>query len=94
MDPETGEKVFFNSIVAVYSGWNDVRNDGETSVFTPDGEMMDPETMRQLIEAMDELCINFPWHSGDAMWVNNFTTMHARQPFKGERRVLASIAYK
>lgn len=94
VDPETGEKVFFNSIVAVYSGWNDVRNDGATSVFTPDGEVMDSASMRELIEAMDELCVNFQWLSGDVLWLNNFTTMHARQPFKGERRVLASISYK
>ena len=94
VDPETGQKVFFNSIVAVYSGWNDARNNGVTSVFTPDGESMDAESMQQLIEAMDELCVNFKWQDGDALWVNNFTTMHARQPFKGERRVLASISYK
>ena len=94
VDQETGEKVFFNSIVAVFSGWNDSRNRGVNSVVSDDDELMDKEVIDQLITQMDELCVNFKWQPGDVIWVNNHTVMHARQPYKGDRLTLASISYK
>ncbi len=95
LDRETGEKVFFNSVVAVYSGWNDSRNKGETSVLSGvDNQPMDADVIAQLIEDMDDLCVNFKWQAGDVLWVNNYTVMHARQPYKGDRLTLASISFK
>jgi len=93
-DEETQQKVFFNSIVAVFTGWNDTRNKGETAVETGKGELMDADTIKKLVIKMDEMCINFKWQEGDALWVNNYTVLHARQPFEGERRILASISFK
>ncbi|NQZ30775.1 MAG: TauD/TfdA family dioxygenase [Oceanospirillaceae bacterium] len=94
LDPETHEKVFFNSIVAVFTGWNDRRNKGETSVVGADDSVMNPDVISQLVKDMDELCVNFKWQEGDVLWVNNHTVMHARQPFKGDRLTLASICFK
>lgn len=93
-DEETQQKVFFNSIVAVFTGWNDSRNKGETAVETGKGEAMDEATIRKLVAKMDQLCVNFKWQNGDVLWVNNYTVLHAREPFEGERRILASIAFK
>ncbi|MCV2403745.1 TauD/TfdA family dioxygenase [Marinomonas sp. C2222] len=93
-DDETQQKVFFNSIVAVFTGWNDDRNQGETAVSTADGEFMDKEALMELVSAMDEKCVNFKWQDGDVLWINNHTVLHARQPFEGDRRILASIAFK
>ncbi|TPE51525.1 hypothetical protein FJM67_09010 [Maribrevibacterium harenarium] len=93
-DEETQQKVFFNSIVAVFTGWNDARNEGKKAVTTADGEPMDEAVLDQLVQEMDELCVNFPWQAGDVLWVNNHTVLHARQPFEGERRILASISFK
>ena len=93
-DSETGRKVFFNSLAAVYTGWNDSRNKGETAVLTANGDTLDAEAMSQLVNAMDEKCVNFKWEKGDVMWINNHTVLHARQPFEGDRRILASIAFK
>jgi len=94
VDLESNEKVFFNSIAAVYAGWNDSRNKGETSVVGKDDRLMDAKVMAELEVEMDDLCVNFKWQAGDVLWVNNHTVMHARQPFKGERLTLASISYK
>ncbi|EPJ47893.1 MAG: taurine catabolism dioxygenase tauD/tfdA [Osedax symbiont Rs2] len=94
VDQESGQKVFFNSIVAVFSGWNDSRNIGVNSVVSDDKEQMDKEVIDQLIEQMDKLSVNFKWQTGDVLWVNNHTVMHARQPYVGDRLTLASIAYK
>ena len=93
-DDETQQKTFFNSIVAVFTGWNDSRNQGEKAVTTADGEPMDAMALEQLVEAMDKLCVNFKWQAGDVLWINNHTVLHARQPFEGERRILASMAFK
>ena len=93
-DQETQKDVFFNSMVAVYTGWNDSRNQSETAVITGDGDYLNHEVMSELVKTMDENCVNFPWQEGDVLWINNYTTLHARQPFTGERRILASIAYK
>lgn len=93
-DEETQRKVFFNSIIAVYTGWNDCRNQGETAVICADGSYMDQAVMQQTVAKMEELCVNFKWQEGDILWINNYTVLHARQPFEGERSILASIAYK
>ena len=93
-DQETANEVFFNAMVVVYTGWNDSRNNGETAVVTGDGEYLNHEVMQALVKEMDDTCVNFPWQNGDVLWINNYTTLHARQPFSGDRRILASIAYK
>lgn len=93
-DEETQQKVFFNAIVAVFTGWNDSRNNAELAVMTGDGEYMDGTVIRQLMSEMEKRSINFPWQSGDVLWLNNYTVLHARETFTGERRILASIAVK
>lgn len=93
-DREIGRKVFFNQIISVYLGWNDSRNEGEKAVVTGDGEYMNPDVMAATAKAMDELCVNFKWQEGDVLWINNHTVLHARQPYEGDRRILASIAWK
>ncbi len=94
VDPESGQKVFFNSIVAVFTGWTDSRNQGELAVITPDGEPMNQQTIQKLSAEMDRLCVNFAWQPGDLLMLNNYTVLHARQPYEGARRILAAIAYK
>lgn len=93
-DEETQQKVFFNAIVAVFTGWNDSRNNAELAVMTGDGDYMDGDVIRKLMVEMEKLSINFPWEPEDVLWLNNYTVLHAREPFTGERRILASIALK
>lgn len=93
-DEETDTEVFFNSMVAVYTGWDDVRNVARKAVTTPDGAELHEGTITALIEEMDNLAVNFRWQPGDVLMINNHTVLHARQPFEGNRRILAAIAYK
>jgi len=37
VDPRTGKRVFFNSMIAAFTGWNDARNVGENAVVLGDG---------------------------------------------------------
>lgn len=93
-DAETQQKTFFNSLIAVYTGWNDSRNIAEKAVVCGDASYMNKAAMEKTVEEMDKLSVNFPWQNGDVLFINNHTVLHARQPFTGERSILASIAFK
>lgn len=84
-------------MVAAYTGWNDVRNDGSKAVLlSGDGEehqrLLDGAAMAEAVRVMDECCVAFPWRAGDVLLLDNRTVMHSRRPFEGQRRILASLA--
>ena len=87
-----GRKTFFNSIVAVFTGWNDSRNIGEKAVISADGNYMKKDVIEALKKKIDEIAVAFKWQKGDVLWINNNTVLHARQPYEGPRKILASIA--
>ena len=91
-EPRTGQKTFFNSMVAAYTGWVDARNDPSKAVVCGDGSPMNREVILATAQAMDEECVNINWREGDMVWIDNRLVLHARRPFEGARRILASIA--
>lgn len=91
-DKETGLKTFYNSIVAAYMGWDDSRNDRKKAVTLADGSKMNDDLMHKTEQAMDDCAVAFPWKKGDVLWINNNLVLHSRQPYEGDRRILASIA--
>ncbi len=88
----SGRKVFFNSIVAVFTGWNDARNKGETAIQFADGSFLDPALVQEASRLMDELAVAYPWLQGDVVLIDNHITMHSRKPFTGKRLITASLA--
>lgn len=99
----SGEKTFFNSVVAAYTGWNDNRNSGEKSVVfgggvgaeaasSEEGCYLPPDGMEEAARVMQEVCVAFQWQRGDVLLLDNRTVMHSRQSFEGPRRILASLA--
>jgi hypothetical protein len=91
-DEATQQKVFFNSIIAVYTGWNDSRNVGEKCVMIGNGEYFDPTIMEKLVKAAQKDAVAFKWHEKDVLWINNDTVLHSRQPYEGARKIYASIS--
>lgn len=87
----THKKTFFNSVVAVYTGWNDSRNKGETAIQFADGGYLDAAIMADAVKIMDETAVAFPWQTGDVILIDNKLVMHARRPFTGERLITASL---
>ena len=43
--PTSGNKVWFNQIVAAFTGWKDSRNDPEKAVTLGNGEFLDKESV-------------------------------------------------
>jgi alpha-ketoglutarate-dependent taurine dioxygenase len=87
----TGQKTFFNSMIAAYTGWVDARNDPTKAVELGDGSPVDREAMLGIAEHMREARVAFAWHKGDVLIIDNQLTMHARSPFTPPRRILASV---
>jgi alpha-ketoglutarate-dependent taurine dioxygenase len=86
-----GRRVFFNQLIAAFQGWQDKRNVAQKSICFGDGGVIDTQTMATVVELADALSFDLAWQTGDVALVNNSLVMHGRRPFKGERRVLASL---
>jgi len=91
VDIRTGKKVWFNSIVAAYTGWNDSRNVSEKAVHFGDGSPLPRETVYDIRAIMEEICVNHKWQHGDVLLIDNRTAMHARRAFTGNRLIYASL---
>jgi len=90
-DSRTGKRMFFNSMVAAFTGWNDARNEGRKAVVLGDGSPIEEAAMDAVAAFMKEKRVAFKWHVGDVIILDNTTTMHSRDTFTPPRRVLASL---
>jgi hypothetical protein len=89
---ESGRFVFFNSMVAAYLGWRDVRNTPENAVTFSDGGKLDGPKIDYCAEVMEEVCVDLLWQKGDLACIDNHLCMHARRVFIPPRRLLAYVA--
>lgn len=90
-DGRTSQKLFFNAIVAVYTGWNDQRNKGPDSVHFGDGSPLPEADVLRVDAIMQEIAVAVPWLQGDFVVIDNFLTQHSRRPFTLPRRILAYL---
>ncbi|MEL7198842.1 MAG: TauD/TfdA family dioxygenase [Pseudomonadota bacterium] len=86
-----GRRSFFNQLIAAYRGWSDSRNDPNKAITFGEGAGITAEDMAPAIAIGDGLTYDLQWQAGDVALVDNFSVMHGRRPFKGKRRVLASL---
>ncbi|KAJ3060835.1 hypothetical protein HK102_009340, partial [Quaeritorhiza haematococci] len=91
LDTRTNKTSWFNSIIAAYTGWQDSRNDRTKAVVYGDGTPLPADKLERIKAIMDECCVKVDWQVGDVMLVDNWVSMHAREPFVGKRRILASL---
>ncbi|KAK3789129.1 hypothetical protein RRG08_012751 [Elysia crispata] len=90
-DPRNGNKMWFNSIIAVYRGWRDSRNDPQKAITFGDGSPMPPVVMDGLEAILEDLAADVTWQPGDVYLVDNMQVLHARRSFTPPRRVLAAL---
>ena len=104
MHPFTGDKVWFNQahLFHVSSLAPEVREslldivsdplELPRNAFYGDGSPIEDETLAAVRDVLDRHKIIFPWQAGDVVMLDNMLTAHAREPFKGPRRVIVAMA--
>ncbi len=92
MEVNPGQKTFFNQLIAAYCGWKDTRNDPSDAIRHGDGSKLDADAVQVAVELAEQLAYDHEWHVGDIVLLDNAVAMHARRPFSGTRKVLASLA--
>lgn len=90
-DESRQRKIWFNSMVAAYTGWKDSRNVPEKAVTFGDGKPLPADIIHDCSRILDEESVAFPWQKGDVLLVDNLAIMHSRGSFTPPRRVLASL---
>lgn len=86
--PKSGECAFYNSLLAAYTGWNDARNTGSTSILFAKNERPIPVDFVEDVQRVAwEGRYECSWEQGDVLVVDNAITMHARNPFAGNRTI-------
>ncbi|MGW3816955.1 TauD/TfdA family dioxygenase [Streptomyces sp. NPDC005046] len=101
--PRTGETVWFNHahlfhtsnlpaevaevLVGEYGLEGLPRN-----AYYGDGEEIEDEVMVLIRGLYEDAAVSFPWQQDDVMVVDNFLATHAREPFRGDRRILVAMS--
>lgn len=87
-----GRKTFFNQLIAAAQGWKDARNDPSRAITFGDGTPLDRDAVAVASELAEELTRDVEWRTGDVVLADNLIVMHGRRPFRGTRKILASLA--
>jgi hypothetical protein len=87
-----GRKVFFNQLIAAFCGWKDERNDPSQAIRHGDGSALDTAAVLAAVDLAEDLAYDLQWQVGDVALIDNTIVMHARRPFVGKRKVVASLA--
>ncbi|KAL2940244.1 hypothetical protein RDABS01_023430 [Bienertia sinuspersici] len=90
-DESRQRKVWFNSMVAAYTGWKDERNDPVKAVTFGDGSPLPADAVYDCLKILEEESVAIPWKKGDVLLIDNWAVLHSRRSFDPPRRVLASL---
>lgn len=102
--PRSGDTAWFNhatffhrttldpSVRAAFESAFHREEDFPNNTLYGDGTPIEPETMDGLRAIYRECTVSFPWQQGDLLMLDNMLTAHARDPFKGPRKILTAMA--
>ncbi|XP_004302856.1 PREDICTED: clavaminate synthase-like protein At3g21360 [Fragaria vesca subsp. vesca] len=90
-DSTRQRKIWFNSMVAAYTGWKDARNDPLKAVTFGDGNPLPADVIYDCLKILEEESVAIPWQKGDVLLLDNLAVLHSRKSFSLPRRVLASL---
>ncbi|KAL0319308.1 UNVERIFIED_CONTAM: Clavaminate synthase-like protein [Sesamum angustifolium] len=90
-DETRHRKIWFNSMVAAYTGWEDARNDPKKAVTFGDGNPLPGDIIYDCLKILEEESVAIPWRKGDVLLIDNLAVLHSRRPFAPPRRILASL---
>lgn len=100
--PTTGEKAFFNQIQLHHISRldPDVRKalsslfspeDMPRNVFYGDGSPIPDEVVAQITDCYWRESVAYAWQAGDILMVDNLIVAHARNPFRGKRKIVVAM---
>ena len=101
--PRTGETTWFNHATFFHVSTlpaemrqgllaDFAQDDLPNNTYYGDGSPIEPETVEALREAYRAETVMFDWERGAVLLVDNMLTSHAREPFRGARKVLVAMA--
>ncbi|KAL8458381.1 hypothetical protein ACS0TY_036051 [Phlomoides rotata] len=90
-DESRQRKIWFNSMVAAYTGWEDKRNDPKKAVTFGDGNPLPDHIIHDCLKILEDESIAIPWQKGDVLLIDNLAVLHSRKTFTPPRRILASL---
>ncbi|PKA64484.1 Clavaminate synthase-like protein [Apostasia shenzhenica] len=90
-DETRGRKIWFNSMVAAYTGWKDARNDPVKAITFGDGSPLPSDIIYDCLKILEEESVSIPWKQGDILLIDNLAVLHSRRSFEPPRRILASL---
>ena len=101
--PKTGEMVWFNHATFFHVSTLEAETresllsefaeeDLPTHTYYGDGSPIEPAALDHLREIYRDEMVVFPWQRGDILMLDNMLVAHGRQPFKGQRKVLAGMS--
>lgn len=101
--PETGEQLWFNHAHLFHISNMDsslantlLESFGEEGLprnaYYGDGKPLEPEVLQYIRDAYVAEMTAFNWQRGDVLMLDNFNTVHGREPFSGPRRILVAMS--
>ena len=90
----TGEKAFYNQLIAAYRGWKGVNENPKSAITFGDGSEFKLTQLEYVTSLTDEFTFDLCWQDGDIAMVDNHRTMHGRRSYSGDRKreVLVALA--
>ena len=101
--PVTGERVWFNQAHLFHVSNLDAETrealldavdveDLPRDVVYGDGSPIEASLLDEIRGVMGEVRVVFPWQAGDVLMLDNMLAAHAREPFRGPRKVVVAMA--
>ncbi|NLR69214.1 hypothetical protein HGH92_33260 [Chitinophaga varians] len=105
LHPQTNEELWFNQVDQFYpqiygpevfdallAMSNGIKENLPMYATFGDGTDIPLEYIQEIIKVLEEVTIPVSWEKGDLLIVDNMASLHGRLPYKGNRKILASMA--
>jgi alpha-ketoglutarate-dependent taurine dioxygenase len=100
--PKTGEHVWFNQIQHWHLACLDpATRESLLSLFREqdlprhcyygDGSPIENSVIEEINGVYRRIAVSFPWQKGDILMLDNMLTAHARNPYKGPRKIVVAM---